>query len=361
MFEIVVGVGVLLVIAILFTLFRVYTLLNVAKGSDKKEVSSSNKINAILCMVFLVFFGGLFFWYSIAFYEEYTLPVASDHGILIDDMFWLTMWVTVIVFVATHILLFYFAYRYRHKERASAYFYPDNTKLEILWTIIPAIVLTMLVFSGLKTWNTITSEAPADAEVVEIMGYQFAWAVRYPGSDNQLGDYDYRLIDASNQFGMDFTDRASFDDFVPREIHVPKGKPVLLKIRARDVLHSVFLPHFRLKMDAVPGMPTRFWFIPNKSTAEMRAELNDPEFNYELACTEVCGRGHFSMKMILVVDEPADYLAWKSIQEPWLSRNPDYLSNVPSDLKDLALVSSGLDADKLESEKVEKEEVKSSL
>lgn len=362
MFEIVIGVGILLVIAILFTLFRVYTLLNVARGSEKKGVTSSNKINAILCMVFLVFFGALFFWYSFTFYEEYTLPVASEHGVLTDDMFWLTMWVTVIVFVATHILLFFFAYRYQHKERASAYFYPDNTKLEILWTVIPAIVLTMLVFSGLKTWNSITGDAPEEAEVVEIMGYQFAWAVRYPGKDNQLGDYDYRLIDASNQFGMDFTDRASFDDFVPREIHVPKGKPVLLKIRARDVLHSVFLPHFRLKMDAVPGMPTRFWFVPTKSTAEMRSELNDPDFNYELACTEVCGKGHFSMRMTLVVDEPEDYQKWKSEQEPWLSRNPDYLSKVPSDLKELALISTGLESDAVtESDNVKKEEVKASL
>ncbi len=361
MSEIVIGVGVVLVIAILFTLFRVYTLLNVAGGSDKKGISSGNKINAILFMAFLIFFGGLFFWYSIAFYDEYTLPIASEHGVLTDDMFWLTMWITVIVFVATHILLFYFAYRYRHKERASAYFYPDNTKLEILWTMIPAIVLTMLVFSGLKTWNSITGDAPEDAEVIEIMGYQFAWAARYPGEDNKLGDYDYRLIDASNQFGMDFTDRASFDDVIPREIHVPKGKPVLLKIRARDVLHSVFLPHFRLKMDAVPGMPTRFWFVPTKTTAEMRTELNDPEFNYELACAEVCGRGHFSMKMILVVDEPEEYERWKSEQEPWLSRNPDYLSKVPSDLKELALVSAGVDTEAIESDNVKKEEVNASL
>ncbi len=362
MSEIVIGVGIVLVIAILYTLFRVYTLLNVASGSDKKGISSGNRINSILFLVFLVFFGGLFFWYSIAFYDEYTLPVASEHGVLTDDMFWLTMWITVIVFVVTHVLLFYFAYRYQHKEKASAYFYPDNTKLEILWTMIPAIVLTMLVFSGLKTWNSMTADAPEDAEVIEIMGYQFAWAARYPGEDNKLGDYDYRLIDASNQFGMDFTDRASFDDVIPREIHVPKGKPVLLKIRARDVLHSVFLPHFRLKMDAVPGMPTRFWFVPTKTTAEMRAELNDPEFNYELACTEVCGRGHFSMKMILVVDEPQDYEKWKSEQEPWLSRNPDYLSKVPSDLKELALVSAGIEADEVnEIENVKKEEVKASL
>lgn len=361
MFELIIGIGVLLIVAILFTLFRVYTLLNVAKGSDKKRVSSGNKVNAILWMVFLVLFGGLFFWYSIAFYDEYTLPVASEHGVLTDDMFWLTMWITGIVFIITHILLFFFAFRYQHKERASAFFYPDNTKLEIIWTVIPAVVLTILVFSGLTTWNKITSEAPADAEVVEIMGYQFAWAVRYPGNDNQLGDYDYRLIDASNQFGMDFRDKAAFDDVVPREMHVPKGHPVLLKIRARDVIHSVFAPHFRLKMDAVPGMPTRFWFTPTKTTEEMREELNDPEFNYEIACTEVCGRGHFSMRIVIVVDEKEDFDKWKSEQEPWLSRNPDYLSNVPADLKELAMISAGIDASASDIETVKTEEAKASL
>lgn len=344
MFQIVIGIGVLLIIAILFALFRVYTLINVSKGSDKKKVTTSNKVNAFLFLGFLIFFGGLFFWYSITYYDDYTIPIASEHGVLIDDMFWLTMWITGAVFVITHILLFVFAFRYQHKEKASAYFYPDNSKLEILWTVVPATVLAILVFSGLTTWNTITSDAPSDAEVIEIVGYQFAWGARYPGKDNQLGSNDYRLIDASNQFGMDFTDRASFDDFVPREIHVPKGHPVLLKIKARDVLHSVFAPHFRLKMDAVPGMPTRFWFVPTKTTEEMREEVGDPDFNYEIACAELCGRGHFSMRMIIVVDTPEDYAKWKSEQEPWLSRNPDYLSKVPSNLKELAMVSAGIES-----------------
>ncbi len=118
--------------------------------------------------------------------------------------------------------------------------------------------------------------------------------------------------------GLDPQDPASRDDFMPREIHLPKGVPVEIKIRARDVLHSVSFPHFRQKMDAMPGMPTRMWFIPTKTTVEMRKELNDPEFNYELACQQICGRGHFSMRMIVVVDEPADYEKWKREQEPWI-------------------------------------------
>jgi cytochrome c oxidase subunit 2 len=117
---------------------------------------------------------------------------------------------------------------------------------------------------------------------------------------------------------------------------LPKGVPVQLKIRARDVLHSVFMPHFRVKMDAVPGMPTTFWFTPTKTTEEMRSELGNPDFNYELACTEVCGRGHFGMRKLIIVHEPEDFKKWLKEQESFLSRNPDYLKKVPDGLKKLA-------------------------
>jgi cytochrome c oxidase subunit 2 len=126
------------------------------------------------------------------------------------------------------------------------------------------------------------------------------------------------------------------------ELHIPKGKEVHLKIRAKDVLHSVFLPHFRVKMDAVPGMYTNFKFIPTKSTADMRNETGNPNFNYEMACTEICGKGHFSMRFLVVVDEPEDFEKWKAAQEPWLKQNPDYLSKVPSALREVAMIKSGI-------------------
>jgi cytochrome c oxidase subunit 2 len=190
---------------------------------------------------------------------------------------------------------------------------------------------------GYRTWSDITAPAPKDAVVLEITGKQFNWIARYPGKDGKLGTYNYKLIDATNEVGIDFSDKSSFDDFLPREIHVPKGKPVQFKIRARDVLHSVFLPHFRQKMDAVPGMPTTFWFTPIYTTEEMKSITGNPNFKYELACTEVCGRGHFGMKFLLVVDEPEDFEKWYASQEAFLKKNPDYLANVPSDLKKIAL------------------------
>ncbi len=344
----IIGIAVLLIIAILVTIFRVQNLVNVARGADKKLVTPGNKINAIMFIIFMVVGGLLMAWYSYTRFEEYTIPVASEHGVEIDTLFWVTMAITGVVFIATHILLFIFPYQYRFREESKALFYPDNNRLELLWTVVPAIVLAILIFSGWRTWSDITEAAPEDAEVVEILGYQFAWTTRYPGKDNQLGNFDYRLIDAENHWGMDFSDKSSFDDFSSMEVHVPKGKPVLFKIRARDVLHSVYVPEFRMKMDAVPGMPTNFWFTPTKTTAEMKQETGNPDFDYYIFCTEICGRGHFSMRLKLVVDEPEEYEAWYAEQKPWLQKNPDYLTNVPIELKEVAALNAGLDNKNIE-------------
>jgi cytochrome c oxidase subunit 2 len=317
MITIAVALSIILLLVILYLLFRIQVLASIFKGSYRRDIGKSNKVNAMLLLVFFFVMGGLFIWSFTDAWDDMVLPVASEHGIAIDSMFWLTMAVIGFVFVLTHILLFFYSYKYQHKEDKRAYYYPHNNKIEIIWTVIPAVVMALLVFSGWKTWAKITSPAPDNAVVVEVMGKQFNWLVRYPGSDNKLGLVKHTLIDASNEFGLDVNDPNAQDDF-PGEtsaFHVPVGTPVLLKIRARDVIHSVFLPHFRVKMDAVPGMPTSFWFIPTKTTSEMQTETGNPEFQYELACTEVCGRGHFAMKMTMVVDEPEEYQKWVAAQQ----------------------------------------------
>lgn len=304
-------------------------MIQVVRGKkDGNSLGTSNKVNAALFLVFTV--AGLvsFFWYSYTQFDRYTVPVASEHGAITFKLFWITMAVTCTAFILTNILLFWFAFKYQHKEGAKAHFYPDNHKLELIWTVIPAIVLALLIFSGFKAWLNITDQAPENAEVVEIFGFQFGWAARYPGADGKLGPYDYQLIDDDNKLGLDFTSDYSKDDVIPREIHIPKGKPVLFKIRARDVIHSVYVPHFRLQMNAVPGLPTQFWFVPTKSTADMAQETGNPDFQYELVCNKICGKAHFGMKAIIIVDEPAEYEIWKASQKSWLSKNPDYLSSL---------------------------------
>ena len=336
MYTFLIAVGALLLLSVVWMVYRIQTLVSVVKGSDKKIATGSNKVNAFLFLVFLVGSGILMFWYSIKEFDNYQMPVASEHGVITDELFWITMAVTGVVFLITHVLLFIFPYKYQYKEGRKAAFYPENHKLELIWTVVPGVVMAGLVISGWMAWSDITAPAPEKAHVVEIMGYQFAWDVRYPGKDNVLGDYDYRLINASNSHGIDFTDKNSIDDFPSPKVVIPKGEPVLFKIRARDVLHSVFAPHMRLKMDAVPGMPTRFWFVPTKTTAEMRAELNDPEFEYEIACTEICGRGHFSMKKVIEVVEPAEYRKWLAEQKSFVQQNPSLAEGLKTEKKEIA-------------------------
>jgi cytochrome c oxidase subunit 2 len=271
--------------------------------------------------------GGAFAWSFIDNYDKMNPPIASIHGYAVESMFWTTMIILGVAFALTHLMLFIFSYRYQHKDDRRAFFFSHNNKIEIIWTLIPAIVMASLVFAGWKEWTKITGPAPKDSVVLEVMGKQFNWLVRYPGRDLKLGVVNYRLIDATNEFGFDLNDANAMDDFTVNEIHVPKGHPVLLKIRSRDVLHGVYMPNFRVQMYAVPGMPTKFWFTPTKTTDEMRAQLNNPKFNYELACSQICGRGHFAMKATIVVDEPDDYVAWFAQQKSFAEQNPDVLAN----------------------------------
>lgn len=327
-------IAVVLILAILFLLIRIQTLISVMKGTYQQRVGTSNKVNAILFPIFFIAGTFAFYWLSVVASENFLPEASSIHGIRTDNMFWITMAILIFAFIFTNIFLFFFAWKYQYKEGNSAYFYPENHKLEIVWTVIPAIVLSILVFYGWKEWTYIMRPADGDEEVVEILGMQFAWKARYPGVDGILGDHAFANIDDENVFGVNFADTNALDDFSVGEIHLPKGKEVYLSIRANDVLHSVFAPHFRLKMDAVPGMPTRFIFTPTKTTQEMRDELGNPKFNYEIACAEVCGRSHFAMRMVVVVEEPEQYEEWKKNQRTMLATNPEkYGAMVPAEYK----------------------------
>ncbi len=339
-------IAIIAVIFVAMTILVISRLQKVMKGVNAVDADvadhtrpEGNKWNGIMFLVFMVL-GLIGFVWSYLHTEADFLPIASSiHGRRTDDLFWFSMAVLTVPFIIVNVLLFYFSWRYQYKAGKKATYYPENHKLEIVWTIIPAIVMALLVFTGWRAWSDIMSEAPKDAEVFEIMGKQFGWYVRYPGVDNnKLGNYNYKLIDAQNEMGLDLSDENAFDDFISTaELHIPVNKPVLLKIRARDVLHSVFIPHMRVKMDAVPGMPTKFWFVADKSTAEMKAELNNPDFDYEIACTEVCGQGHFAMRLRLIVEDEASYRNWMAEQKTFLQSYPDYIAKVPDNLKAKAM------------------------
>lgn len=328
MIKLAVALSVLLVVVILVLLFRIQILASIFKGSYNKRIGQSNKINAALMLAFLVIGGGAFVWSFMKSRADIMIPIASEHGKLVDNMFWLTMVILGIVFAITQVMLFVYSFKYQHRDDKKAFFYSHNNRLEVFWTLIPAIVMALLVFRGWKTWTSITNPAPKDAEVIEVVGKQFNWIVRYPGADKKLGIAKHTLIDGTNELGLDFSDKASMDDIITNEIHVPKGKPVLFKIRSRDVTHSFYGPFFRMQMHAVPGMPTKFWMTPTKTTAEMANELGKPDFKYEIACNQICGRGHFAMRIVIVVDEPEDYVAWLGAQKSLVQSNPDIMAKL---------------------------------
>lgn len=280
----------------------------------------ANTVNAQLMALFGLVLGG-FVAYEMIYHAPLTLPGASTkHGREIDTLYYTTLIITGVVFVVMQILIFTFAYKNRYKEGKAALYYPDNHKLELLWTVIPAIGLAFMIIPGLKFWYDInhpdySKEKPI---TVDVVGEQFQWRLRFPGNDGKLGKHAFKLISDTNPVGVDSTDLASKDDFVPaqKEIHIPVNKPVLLQIRSKDVLHGVFIPHFRVNMYAVPGMPTQFAFTPEITTDEMRAKLGKPNFNYEMLCSQLCGSAHYNMRVVIVVESEEKYKKWIASQQP---------------------------------------------
>lgn len=304
---------------VVFQIAKASEYVSVLKG-EEKTFRQNNRINAFLFIVFLV--GGLIgVWYCNELLYDKTLlgkPAASEHGEKIDTMMWITLAVTGVVFIATQILLFWFAFKYQYTDKRTVFYYPHNNKLEILWTTFPAIALAILVGFGLFYWMGITKEAPQGSQLVEVTGKQFNWLVRYPGKDGVLGRKNYRLTNASegNALGVDWEDASSHDDIEATEVHLVVNKPVKFVINAQDVIHDVGLPHFRLKMDAVPGIPTTIWFTPKYTTAEMKKITGNKDFVYEISCDQMCGSGHYSMKGIIVVETQDEYNAWLAEKKP---------------------------------------------
>jgi cytochrome c oxidase subunit 2 len=245
-------------------------------------------------------------------------PETSDHGERIDTMIWITLGITFFVFVITQVLLFWFAFKYQEKENRKAYFFPHDNKLEVIWTVIPAIVLTVLVGFGLYYWFQITGEAPKNSQIVEVTGSQFKWEFRYPGKDGKLGRKYFKEINEAkaNPLGQIWSDPDNHDDVVAsQEMHLVVNKPVKLIINAKDVIHDVGLAHFRMKMDAVPGMPTTMWFTPKYTTRQMKEKYGQ-DFTYEISCDQMCGKGHFSMRGTIVVESEAEFKVWLAKQTP---------------------------------------------
>ncbi|MBP6144644.1 MAG: cytochrome c oxidase subunit II [Sediminibacterium sp.] len=324
-----------LIFIVIFQIAKASEYVSILKGEEASR-KQNNKINGALMVVFLVLgFVGVYVCNEYLFDKTLLAQeAASIQGEKVDQMIWVTLIITGIVFIITQILLFWFAFKYQEKENRKSFFFAHSTKLELIWTAIPAITLTVLVIFGLRNWFFFTGEPPKNAMVVEVTGKQFGWIFRYPGKDAVFGKKYYKNIDpATNSVGIVWDDKLAQDDILTEQtMYVVKGQPVKLIIGSRDVIHDVGLSHFRLKMDAVPGIPTTMWFTPKFTTAEMREKTGNPNFAYEISCDQMCGNGHYSMKGVIEVVTQEEYDLWMAKQKAqYLVAFPEKdPSNVPA-------------------------------
>ncbi len=231
-------------------------------------------------------------------------PLASEHGAGIDRMLRYLMWTVGSMLIAGHLVLGYFIWRFSGQSRVTLRLF--SRKAERRLSLIPVILMTLTaeggVFAlGLPVWQKFYGAAPDNTMLVEVTGEQFAWNVRYAGADNRLGHTDPRLISDDNPLGVDPKDPASGDDIVGLGVlRLPVGRPVRIQLRSKDVLHSFNIPSLRVKQDAVPGMTIEIWFVPTRVG------------NYEIACSQLCGFGHFQMRGVVAVLPQEEFDNWKA-------------------------------------------------
>lgn len=231
-------------------------------------------------------------------------PLASQQGRAADEMFNAILIATGAAFIAVHLFVAIALIRYAaHGSRPAAHWH-EHLGAELTWTLVPAAGLVVLAILGEIVWAHVYSPPPANAQVVEVTARQFLWYVRYPGPDGKLARIDPKFISAGNPLGLDPADPDSKANVVvTNEFHVVNNRPVKVLVRSLDVIHSFFLPNFRVKQDAVPGRNIDIWFTPDRAGA------------YQIACAQLCGVGHYTMRGNMVVEaDQAAFDAWLAKQ-----------------------------------------------
>ena len=329
---------IVLVVLVVLTIVQVMRISEISseiqKGKDNEVTEKDNDTQGTLML--LVGFG--FIISVIVMYVawgKHLLPApASEHGSEIDSLWNLSMLIINVVFFIVQPILFYFAFKYRGKKGTKAVYYEHNNKLELFWTMVPAVALAVLIIWGLNVWSTLMMpENEEEPIIVELYAQQFNWTARYSGGDNTLGFATVHEIAGANIVGVDPADPASMDDVVTKELHLPVGKPIKFQFRSQDVIHSAYFPHFRAQMNCVPGAITNFQFTPSLTTAEIRQnkdvkshveEVNAIrkakgedvwDFNYVLLCNKICGAAHYNMQMDIIVETEDEFNAWLKEQK----------------------------------------------
>ena len=340
-------ISLILISVAVWQLTKIFELSKPAKFESTDVANfKDNDINGKLMFLFLIFLYALTIFCFFKYGDVILPESASVEGEKTDTLLWFTFSVIFVVQTITQAFLYYFSFKYRGNKKRKAFFFPDSNLLEGVWTVIPAIALAGIILYGLMTWTEImTIEENDEALIVEIYAQQFNWKARYAGKDGVLGDANVRFLQdfgGKNLVGIDSTDPNGDDDVVVQELHLPVDRQVVFRIRSQDVLHSMYMPHFRAQMNAVPGMINQFAFTPNVTTIDMRLRkeivdkvkkinnirfekskeltaqgdfpLDPYEFDFLLLCNKVCGASHYNMQMKIVVETQEEFDDWLNEQ-----------------------------------------------
>jgi cytochrome c oxidase subunit 2 len=242
-------------------------------------------------------------------------PLATAHGAQIDGLIgWIHVFMA-ILFVGWGSFIAFVLIRFRRSRNPVADYTGmkshNSTYVEIGVAVIEAI---LLIGFAIPMWAARVERIPPanEALLVQVTGEQFAWNIHYAGPDGKLGRTDIALIDAqANPLGLDRNDPDAKDDVTTtNQLYLPVNKPIIVQLRSKDVIHSFGVPEFRVKQDAVPGLTIPIWFVPNVTTAEMRTRTGKADFDYEIACAQLCGLGHFRMRGYVTVVPPDEFQKW---------------------------------------------------
>jgi cytochrome c oxidase subunit 2 len=243
---------------------------------------------------------------------------ASAHAGDIDQMMVLVHWLMLVLFVGWGAFFIVVLVKFRRGANPKASYVGAKGKFAKSTEVGVALIeVLLLVFYAIPAWAKRVTNFPAgsDAVIVRVVGEQFAWNIQYPGADGKFGRTDPKLVSADNPLGLDRKDPDAKDDVTTiNQLNLPVGHPVLVHLSSKDVIHSFGLYEMRIKQDAVPGLEMPVWFVPTVTTADMRVKLNNPTFDYEITCSQLCGLGHYRMRGFITVQSEADYQKWMADQ-----------------------------------------------
>lgn len=379
--KLIVLVVIVLAVIAVAQMMKIYQLSSKLLNKKEEEITDGqNRLNANLMIVFVLSLFAGFIWLMLQFGWTGRGMSASVHGHSLDWLYNINFGIVLLVFFSTHIVLFFFAFKYVRKDGVKAQFFAHSNKLEMIWTIVPASVLVIIIILGLKTWNDVTADAAPESIRIELFSKQFDWTARYSGDDNTLGKFDYKLTTDNNELGllttntidssinemengskgikaiedklnnhsvvlshsdrddlMDDLDRkgrlvrllhqmkgrhksdvdaSAWDDIIQKDtLYLCVNKEYEFNFRSKDVIHSAYFPDFRVQMNTVPGLTTRFKFTPDITTEDFRKTKNNPDFHFALMCNKICGGAHYKMKMTVVVLSESNYDEWLETKE----------------------------------------------